>query len=74
MNATMILTVEQIEAVRGGETVSVDAPGMDFDCVIVRRDILDLLDDTHPSLMKRHFAKLAAEDWGDPRMNVYNDP
>jgi hypothetical protein len=72
-NQLMNLTPEQIDAVKQGASVRVLSPEIGAECVVIRRDVYEqiqeLLDDWDPRLMRPHVARMMAEDWQD--LNVY---
>ena len=68
----MDLTSIQIESLDLGEAVPVVVDGRN--CVLLSESTYqDLLDEWHPSTMKRHLAEMMREDWSDPAMSVYDE-
>jgi hypothetical protein len=67
----MILTTEQIEAVKNGEPVAISPPEVGEDCVLLRADVYarfrKLLDDVdpraaYPAILRAWDAESALED------------
>ena len=71
----MQFTPEQIQALDSGQPVPLSVEGRP--CVLlpgaVYEQFLEAVQDWHPAAMRRHMADMMAEDWNDPRMNVYDE-
>ena len=71
----MLLSVEQVQAIDNGEPVRVEIEGRE--CVLLSGDAYDhirgLIEDWDLCTMQRHMARMMADDWNDPSMNVYDE-
>ncbi|HVA49175.1 MAG TPA: hypothetical protein VNH11_22620 [Pirellulales bacterium] len=76
----MNLSTAQIEAIKQGEPVRIDAPEVGTDCFVVRADVFEriktLLYDDEP-LSPDEKTRLLVEaglraGWDDPEMDIYN--
>ena len=74
----MNLTTEQQQAVKQGESVTLNLDGTE--CILVRKDVFDrvrtLLSADFPTIdeqrhLLRHIGEMAG--WNDPDMDVYDD-
>ena len=71
----MQLTSEQLLSLDRGQPVSLLIDGRH--CVLlnsqVYEQVRELIDDWHPSTMRRQMAAMMADDWDDPAMSIYDD-
>jgi hypothetical protein len=71
----MQLTIDQLQSLDHGQPVPLVVDGRT--CVLlndtVYKQVRDLLEDWHPTTMRRHMAAMMADDWNDPAMSVYDE-
>lgn len=72
----MMLTTEQLDALKRGEPVYIVPDEIGLEVVIIRGDVYDglagLFDDWDPHVMRQGMSKLMEEHWSDPEMTVYD--
>jgi hypothetical protein len=68
-------TSEQLQAIDSGQPVPIWVEGRQ--CVLLPGTLYEQLrtaaDDWHPAVMRRHIARMMADDWDDPAMSVYDE-
>lgn len=77
----MNLSVDQIDAIRQGEPVRIEAPEIGSDCFVVRADVFERIkrcfyDDVPLTADEKTRLLLEAglrAGWDDPEMDVYNE-
>jgi hypothetical protein len=68
----MDFTNEQLQAIDCGQAVPINVAGRS--CVLIPGKLYEQLsEDWHPAVMQRQFAKMMADDWADPAMDIYDE-
>lgn len=72
----ILLTDEQLQQLDNGQSVAITDSIGQKSYVVLRKDMYDeiqqMVDDLDPRIMKRHLARMMADDWTAPEMDVYS--